>query len=100
MLCLAYGSAGLAWFNRAALLSHGRSGVELGLTATALVVRLCLVVAVAPLGLTALAWAFVGEAVVTVLLGSIVLGRTLDLGPATLARAVRVAGSGVVGAHH
>jgi O-antigen/teichoic acid export membrane protein len=96
VLCLAYGVAGLAWFNRAALLSHGRSGVELALTATALVVHLGLVVVVAPLGLTALAWAFTGEAVVTVLLGTAVLGRTLDLGPATLARAVRVVGSGIL----
>jgi O-antigen/teichoic acid export membrane protein len=96
VLCLAYGIAGLAWFNRAALLSHGRPGVELGLTATALVVHLGLVVAVAPLGLTALAWAFVAEAVVTVLLGTVVLRQTLDLGAATLARAVRVVGSGVL----
>jgi O-antigen/teichoic acid export membrane protein len=96
VLCLAYGIAGLAWFNRSALLSHGRSGVELALTATSLVIHLGLVVVVAPLGLTALAWAFTGEALVTVLLGTLVLHRTLGLGPATVARAARVAGCGAL----
>ena len=96
VLCLAYGIAGLAYFNRAALLSHGRSGVELALTAASLAVHLALVVLVAPLGLTALAWAFTGEAVVTVLLGAVALRGTLGIGPATLARASTVVGCGLL----
>ncbi|MGZ4568258.1 MAG: lipopolysaccharide biosynthesis protein [Blastococcus sp.] len=96
VLCLAYGVAGLAYFNRAALLSHGRSGVELLLTATSLAIHLVLVVVVAPFGLTALAWAFTGEAVVTVLLGAGVLRATLDIGLDTLTRASRVVGCGAL----
>lgn len=96
VLCLAYGVAGLAYFNRAALLAHGRSGVELGLTSASLVIHVVLVVAVAPLGLTALAWAFTGEALVTVLLGAFALRRTLGVDPGTLARAARVVGCGAL----
>jgi O-antigen/teichoic acid export membrane protein len=96
VLCLAYGVAGLAYFNRAALLSHGRSGVELLLTSTSLAIHVVLVVVVAPLGLTTLAWAFTGEALVTVLLGAGVLRATLGIGLGTLARAARVVGSGAV----
>jgi O-antigen/teichoic acid export membrane protein len=96
VLCLAYGIAGLAYFNRAALLSHGRSGVELALTAGSLAVHLALVVVVAPLGLTALAWAFAGEATLTVLVGAVALRGTLDIGATTQLRAARVVGCGVV----
>jgi PST family polysaccharide transporter len=96
VLCLAYGIAGLAYFNRAALLSHGRSGVELLLTSTGLAIHVVLVVLVAPLGLTALAWAFTGEALVTVLLGAGVLRRTLGVGLRTLTRAARIVGCGAL----
>ncbi|GAA3172064.1 lipopolysaccharide biosynthesis protein [Blastococcus jejuensis] len=96
VLCLAYGIAGLGYFNRAALLSHGRSGVELALTAASLTVHLALVVLVAPLGLTALAWAFAGEAVFTVLLGAVTLRGALGIGPATWGRPSLVVGGGLL----
>ena len=51
---------------------------------------------VAPLGLTALAWAFSAEAAGTVLLGAGVLRRTLGIGPATLGRAAVVVGCGAL----
>jgi O-antigen/teichoic acid export membrane protein len=96
VLCLAYGVAGLAYFNRAALLAHGRSGTEFLLTGTSLVVHVVLVVLVAPLGLTALAWSFTGEALITVALGAVTLRRTLGIGLGTLTRASRVVACGGV----
>jgi O-antigen/teichoic acid export membrane protein len=96
VLCLAYGVAGLAYFNRAALLAHGRSGVECLLTAASLGLHVALVVLVAPHGLTALAWAFCGEAVVTVLLGAGVLRGVLGVGFNTLRRAAVVLAAGLL----
>ncbi|MCU1670142.1 MAG: Polysaccharide transporter, family [Blastococcus sp.] len=98
VLCVAYGVGGLAWFNRTALLAHGRSGVEFLLTGTSLAVHVVLVVLVAPYGLTPLAWSFTGEALVTVALGAVALHRTLGIGPRILTRASRVVGCGAVAA--
>ena len=96
VLCLVYGVAGLAYFNRAALLAHGRSGVECLLTATGLAMHLGIVLAVGPHGLVPLAWAFGAEAVVTVLLGAAVLRSTLAVGWTTLRRPATVVASGLV----
>jgi PST family polysaccharide transporter len=93
-LCLAYGIAGLASFNRSALLAHGRPGVECLLVGAQLVVRLAVVVVVAPHGLTALAWAFSLDSLCTVVLGAVALSRTLALRPGMLARPAGIVVSG------
>jgi O-antigen/teichoic acid export membrane protein len=98
VLCLGYGIAGLAYFNRAALLSHGRSGVELALTGGFLVLHVTAVVLVAPLGLTALAWAGVAEACLTVVVGALILRATLGTRLHTLVRSFRVVVVGVLAA--
>jgi PST family polysaccharide transporter len=95
-LCLAYGIAGLAYFNRAALLAHGRPGVECLLVGAALVVRLVIVVVVAPHGLTALAWAFSADSLCTVVLGAFALSRTLRLRLRILCRPTGIVVSGSV----
>lgn len=95
-LCLAYGIAGLASFNRSALLAHGRPGVECLLVGAQLAVRLALVVVVAPHGLPALAWAFSLDSLATVVLGAIALSRTLQLRPGRLARPAGMVLSGTV----
>ena len=94
-LCLAYGIAGLGYFNRAALLSQGRSGVECVNSAAALLLHLVIVLVVAPHGLTALAWAFSAEAVVVVLLGAALLRGALGIGVGTVRRGAVVVGSGI-----
>ena len=94
-LCVAYGIAGLGYFNRAALLSHGRAGVECVNSGVALLLHLAVVVVVAPHGLTALAWAFSAEAVVVVALGAVLLRRTVGVGFAAVRRGAVVVGSGI-----
>jgi PST family polysaccharide transporter len=95
-LCLAYGIAALAYFNRPALLAHGRPGVECLLVGAALVVRLVIVVVVAPHGLTALAWAFSLDSLSTVVFGALALRRTLHVGPRILIRPAAIVVSGTV----
>jgi len=94
VLCLAYGIGGLAYFNRAALLAHGRSGVECLLVGAAMATRLVIVVVVAPHGLTALAWAFSADSLCTVVLGAVALRRTLGVQPRALSRPAGIVVSG------
>jgi O-antigen/teichoic acid export membrane protein len=96
VLCLGYGVAGLAYFNRAALLAHGRSGTELALTAPLLAVHTAMVIVIAPFGLTALAWGGAAEALLSVLVGALVLRGTVGITPRSLDRGSRVVVSGAV----
>lgn len=95
-LCLAYGIAGLAYFNRPALLAHGLSKVEFVLVGAALAYRLAIVVVVAPHGLTALAWALSVDSLLTVTFGALALRRWLSVELRSLTRPAGVVVSGVL----
>jgi PST family polysaccharide transporter len=98
ILCLAYAIGGLGYLNRAVLVAHGRVGVELALTSSTAVLHVVAVSATAPMGLTAVAWAAVGEALVAVLAGVWALRRAVGIPRPVSWVAVRVLLAGLLGA--
>lgn len=68
VLCAAYAIGALTYFNRAAYIARGRTGLDLGLTLLGLALHVGTVAVAAPFGLTALSYALVAESAVLLLL--------------------------------
>ncbi|WP_175499574.1 lipopolysaccharide biosynthesis protein [Cellulomonas marina] len=80
LLCAAYGVGALSYFARAVYLTRGRTGLDLALTAVALVVHVVVVVLAGPHGLVVLSAALIGESVLLLALHALVLRRVVAVG--------------------
>lgn len=88
VLCIAYGVGAVGYFNRSALLAHGRAGLAGAVAAGSLLVHVTVLVAAAPYGAVALAGGFSVGAVVIVAGSAVVLRRTVGVAYGVYGRSV------------
>ncbi|MGY1652031.1 lipopolysaccharide biosynthesis protein [Geodermatophilus sp. SYSU D01119] len=97
VLCLAYAVSGLAYLNRPTLVARGKVGLEFALTGGGALLHVVVVSVAVSGGLTVVAWAAVGEAVIATAAGALVLRWSLGLRPPVPLRAFGTLAAGAAG---